>query len=661
MTSFRTRQPGDCCCGDPCAWAESDFSSITDWQETADRDDWSVSSDTLRTSWSPSYTGTGSGTGDQPGTSVILHVNDYNAQTRNGVTPPDGPCRHKVQAIFNVETAGRTFLLVAAAADSGNFIALEITVGTGVNETLGELRLVEVSGAVTVAISQTHVIRDVVAGRSYVASLDFWNGNVRASISTTQAILTAANDIDGQNPDTADPTNIYRDGESSHWIRELNNVSSPYDPGYSGLPPGATGTGTGTGDCSDLWHGPYVGVGAGEGSGEVRVTFFQAGCLDFRELCQLEDDRAFYKIAGAVDLNPPEDDNWTLSSGTFPGRGAPGAGYTFESIGRITHKNPVVNSAQNNHRVSTSYLFYVPIGGDIPEHSVKVLCACDEAGDNGLALGAEGWVDGTTNKVRFALFGLSSGVYTRLTTYRDITVTPPLFPQPFEAYAVGLSACYINGVLIATYSLFNPRTVYTNYGAGTAGFTASSSGNFCGIEVDALDATAAIDAVNLTRFDTARGGYVNSDNDLWRGKCQTCDPECPKCTTYDFPEEWLMEFPEFTWSDGTEHGGAVYAQVDYSKICYARGLGPLYGSGASSKQWFWDMEIYYDPYEQKFYVMARYGYLWYQPYVRIKNYFVGYKWRREIDAPVDCAGWNQYGIQRLGTGSPTAPVRITPI
>jgi len=174
---LKKNSPGCPCCTD-CAWIEENFLGDMSGWTVPDGDTWTVNNpnDYAYSSDSPS---------------LLLSATTYphnddatrHAGHRGTVNPYH---QHSVVGSFMATADGQVVLLIVTAADTSNYIALEITFKTLTTTAAGSFRLIDVTAGVVTAISETFTEKRLIPNSLIYAAVDFDDGDVRASISDTE-------------------------------------------------------------------------------------------------------------------------------------------------------------------------------------------------------------------------------------------------------------------------------------------------------------------------------------------------------------------------------------------------------------------------------------------------------------------------------------------
>ena len=313
--AFRKRNPGDPCCTD-CDWIDEDF--------TGDMSGWTVpGGDT----WTVNDPGDYAYSSDEPSILLSTTTYPYNADSsrhagyRGGVNPYH---QHSVVGSFMATATDQVILLIVTAADTSNYIALEITFKTLTTTVAGSFRLIDVTAGVVTAISETFTEKRLIPNSQIYAAVDFDDGDVRASISDTrlQFQLGEINE------------------ENTSWVRVIRSEDQgPY-----------------AGD-EVTYHGTYVGFGiTTSGSSNVRVYEFEAGCHGVREYCEYDRDNI------PVDASSWKYADYTKLSGTWPTRSGSSLVVSSGASTKLQHVNRLPTRYLNQQKYAATMTVDCEIG-----------------------------------------------------------------------------------------------------------------------------------------------------------------------------------------------------------------------------------------------------------------------------------------------------------
>jgi len=313
--AFRKRNPGDPCCTD-CDWIDEDF--------TGDMSGWTIpGGDT----WTVNDPGDYAYSSDEPSILLSTTTYPYNADSsrhagyRGGVNPYH---QHSVVASFMATATDQVILLIVTAADTSNYIALEITFKTLTTTVAGSFRLIDVTAGSVTAISETFTEKRLIPNSQIYAAVDFDDGDVRASISDTrlQFQLSEINE------------------ENTSWVRVIRSEDQgPY-----------------AGD-EVTYHGTYVGFGiTTSGSSNVRVYEFEAGCHGVREYCEYDRDNI------PVDASSWKYADYTKLSGTWPTRSGSSLVVSSGASTKLQHVNRLPTRYLNQQKYAATMTVDCEIG-----------------------------------------------------------------------------------------------------------------------------------------------------------------------------------------------------------------------------------------------------------------------------------------------------------
>ena len=313
--AFRKRNPGDPCCTD-CDWIDEDF--------TGDMSGWTVpGGDT----WTVNDPGDYAYSSDEPSILLSTTTYPYNADSsrhagyRGGVNPYH---QHSVVASFMATATDQVILLIVTAADTSNYIALEITFKTLTTTVAGSFRLIDVTAGSVTAISETFTEKRLIPNSQIYAAVDFDDGDVRASISDTrlQFQLSEINE------------------ENTSWVRVIRSE----DQGdYAG--------------DEVTYHGEYVGFGiTTSDSSNVRVYEFEAGCHGVREYCEYDRDNI------PVDASSWKYADYTKLSGTWPTRSGSALIVSAGASTKLQHVNRLPARHLNQQKYTVTMTVDAHIG-----------------------------------------------------------------------------------------------------------------------------------------------------------------------------------------------------------------------------------------------------------------------------------------------------------
>jgi hypothetical protein len=469
-------------CRGECGWAKGHFGVADDDKDCEweyDITDWTIAGNAIKTSVS---------------NSTILHKAEYPWNDRTGTfTAETGTPfsdwefyhRHTLKMTFRADTADRVIYAIVAAADDENFIALELTVAYDTEEILGKARLIDVTGGVVSAISREHLFRGVTVGAYFTVGVDFNDGVVRAAIRTDATV----------------PSTIGFPPAS--WQRELRSEAD-----------------------DNTYHGDQVGMATAGGTGEVKVSYFVAGCYVHNEFCALESDDYQYQSGDW------KKDAWTKVSGTWPTQNGDGTISTTAPV-KLLHRNPVLDQYEDNNRVTLKFGMSAVNVGD----KFYILASHNDAGDAGLALGID--VLNSTNAF-LRLCSVSGGVYTALRSSVAI---------PHSGYS---DHEYILSLCVSTSSLhghvqYSATGLALPVSKAIAIYDISTREHRFGLDIQTSTSLYA-ENIGLHRL-----GSINSGISSLASDCTDCQAECGLCADGAGTRTLLVELPTLATCASTSY------------------------------------------------------------------------------------------------------------